>query len=184
LKGRSIKVRNEDGVCIPYRGLSEEKSKELDTLVSKCLHEEPFVLISAVGNKGIGKSTFGRYIRLNGFGSYRPQDIAVIDDGCMSVDVAFFFRWKYTSPCQGIDELAPFYRYCKRKRVRFYIDSTPESRITQASILLRLYTDEEKRLQRLIQRKGPERGMEMFLETKDYQTARTISYKYECTVEL
>ena len=184
MKGRSIKVQNENGVYVPYRGLNEEKSNELDRLVSKCLQEEPFVLISGVGNKGIGKSTFGRYIRLNGFGSYKPKDIAVIDDGCMSVDVALFFRWKYTSPCMGIDELTPFYRYCKRKRVRFYIDSKPERRITKASILLRLHTDEGNRLQRLVQRKGPKRGMEMFLETKDYQSMHNISYKYECSIEL
>ncbi|MFW6147362.1 MAG: hypothetical protein ACOC6B_03110 [Thermodesulfobacteriota bacterium] len=184
MKGRSIKVQNEDGVHIPYVGLSKEKSLELERLVSKCLREEPFVLISSVGNKGIGKSTFGRYLRLNGFGSYKPKDIAVIDDGCMSVDVAFFFRWKYTCPCTGIDELAPFYNYCRKKRVRFYINSNPETRITKASILLRLYTDEQKRLQRLIQRKGPKRGMDMFLETKDYQDTHNISYKYECSVEL
>jgi hypothetical protein len=179
-----MKVLNEEGVYVPYAGLNKEKSLELDRLVSKCLQEEPFVLISSVGNKGIGKSTFGRYIRLHGFGSYKPKDIAVIDDGCMSVDIAFFFRWKYTCSCKGIDELAPFYRYCRKKRVRFYIDSNPETRITKASILLRLYTDEDKRLQRLMQRKGPKQGMDMFLKTKDYQNTPNISYKYECTVEL
>lgn len=169
---------------MPYSGLSEEKCLELDRLVSKCLEDEERVLISVVGNKGIGKSTFGRYIRLNGFGSFKPKDIAVIDDGCMSVDIAFLFRWKYTIPCNGIDELKPFYKYCKKKRVRFYIDSNPENRITKASILLRLYVDEEKRLQRLIKRKGRKVGMEMFLETKNYQNEHNITYRYKCEAEI
>jgi len=179
-----MKIQNEDGVCIPYKGMSKEKINELDKLVTKCLEEDPFVLVCIVGNKGIGKSTFGRHVRLNGFGSYKPKDIAVIDDGCMSVDVAFFFRWKYTSPCQEVDELRPFNKYCQKKRVRFYIDSAPENRITKSSILLQLYTDEEKRLQRLIKRKGTEVGTEIFLKTKDYPTTFNISYQYEIEAEL
>jgi hypothetical protein len=179
-----IKVQNEEGLYVPYKGVGEEKINELDGLVTKCLETEPFVLVSIVGNKGIGKSTFGRYIRLNGFGSYKPRDIAVIDDGCMSVDVAFFFRWKYTNPCHGVDELQPFYKYCKKRRVRFYIDSQPENRITRASILLCLYVDEKTRLQRLIKRKGAEMGTDIFHTTENYQSTFTISYQYRFEAEL
>jgi len=184
LKGLLMKIQNEDGIYVPYKGVSEEKTNELDRLVTRCLEKEPFVLVCTVGKKGIGKSTFGRYIRLNGFGSYKPKDIAMIDDGCMSVDVAFFFRRKYVNPCRGVDELKPFYKYCKKKRVRFYIDSRPENRIIKASILLRLYTDEKTRLQRLIKRKGTEAGTDMFLKTKNYPNSFNISYQYELEVEL
>ncbi|HUU39473.1 MAG TPA: hypothetical protein VMW42_00885 [Desulfatiglandales bacterium] len=179
-----MKIKDKQGNHISFKGLSEEKINELDRLVTKCLEKEPFVLVCTVGNKGIGKSTFGRYIRLNGFGSYKPNDIAVIDDGCMSVEVAFFFRKKYVNPCNGVDELRPFYKYCKNKRVRFYIDSRPENRITKASILLRLYTDEERRLKRLIKRKGKEAGTELFLKSKNYPDKFNISYQYELEVEL
>jgi hypothetical protein len=184
LKGQLMKVQNEDGIYVPYEGVSEEKINELDRLVSKCLEKDSFVLVCIVGNKGIGKSTFGRYIRLNGFGSYKPKDIAVIDDGCMSVNVACFFRWKYTNPCHGIDELKPFYKYCKKRRIRFYIDSKPENRITRASILFCLYTNEKTRLQRLTKRKGTETGTDIFLKTKKYQNTFNISYQYKLEAEL
>jgi len=179
-----MKIQNEDGIYVPYKEVSGERINELDRLVTKCLEKEPFVLVCTVGNKGIGKSTFGRHIRLNGFGSYKPRDIAVIDDGCMSVDNLFFFRWKYTNPCRGIDELEPFYKYCKNKRVRFYIDSNPENRIKKASILFRLYTDEKTRLQRLIKKKGTDVGTDIFLRTRDYPEHFNISYQYELETKL
>jgi hypothetical protein len=179
-----VKIKDKGGNYISFRGLNEEKISELDRLVVRCLEAEPFALVCATGNKGVGKSTFGRYVRLNGFGSFQPRDIAVIDDGCMSVDVAFFFRRKYTNPCHGVDELRPFYKFCRSKKVVFYIDATPGNRITKASVLLRLFTDEDTRLQRLIKRKGQEAGTDLFLRTKEYPGTFNISYKYELEVEL
>ena len=179
-----MKIKDKSGNYISFKGLSEEKISELDRLVAKCLEEESFVLVCAVGNKGVGKSTFGRYVRLNGFGSFKPKDIAVIDDGCMSVEVAFFFRRKYVNPCKGVDELSPFYKFCRNKKVLFYIDSRPENRITKASILLRLSTDEDTRLRRLTKRKGQEAGTDLFLRTKEYQNTFNIFYKYELEIEL
>ena len=179
-----MKIQNEDGEYVRYKGLSEEKIRELEKFVTKCLEHERYVIVCVVGNKGVGKTTLGKFIRKNGFGRYKPRDIAMIDDDCMSVDVAYFFRRKYVNPCRGVDELKPFFKYCKKKRVRFYINSHPETRISKASVLLRVHTSEEKRVKRLKQRKGMETGTRVFLETQNYQNRPNISYQYELELEV
>ena len=68
-----MKIQNEDRINVPYKGVSEEEIKELNRFATECLEKDPFALVCIVGNKGIGRSTFGRYIRLNGFGSYKPR---------------------------------------------------------------------------------------------------------------
>ncbi len=174
-----FKNKNEYWLNIAYNGVSPRTMKELAERVNLCLEQEPFVLISVTGNKGIGKSTFGRYVRIHGFENILPKDIAVIDDGCMSAPFAFFFRREYEFPCNGVDELQPFYKYCKKRRVRFYIDATPEQRISRASIVLRLETDEENRRKRLIQRKGEKAGLDLYHRTKNYTNSPDIEYRYE-----
>ena len=179
-----MKFENEHGVYVTYKGIDEQKLSELSEIVNKCLEVEPFVLVCIVGNKGIGKSTFGRFLRKTGFGNYKSRDIAVIDDDCMSIDVLYFFRRKYVNPCLGVDELKPFFKYCRKKRVRFYIKSDPETRISKASILMRLRTGDETRLKRLIKRKGYEAGNDLFLRTKYYSDAVNISYKHELEADI
>jgi hypothetical protein len=179
-----IKVRDKDGQTIPYFGISPEKFKLLEETVQKVLSQKDHVIVCITGNKGVGKTTLGKLIRKKGFGPYRPKDIAVIDDDCMSVDTLLFFRRKYVNPCRGVDELRPFFRYCKRKRIRFYVKSNPESRITHADVLLRVDLADGKRKQRLIQRYGEQKGEKVFYQTTSYQNNAKIKYEYELTAQL
>jgi len=167
-----------------YRGPTPDKLNELEYLTEKCLREEPYVLICIVGNKGVGKSLLGRHFRKKGFGRYKPSDIAVIDDDCMRVKVLWFFRFKYFNPCKEIDELAPFYKYCKNKRIRFYIKSNPETRVSRASIVIKTYTSDAERLQRLIKRYDPESGRKLFYDSSGYSVESRIQAKYEIELPL
>ena len=65
------------------------------------MSSKPHVLVTMVGNKGVGKSTLGKYFRNYGIGEFGPRDIAVIDDDNMAVDFLFFFRRWYANPCRG-----------------------------------------------------------------------------------
>jgi len=179
-----IKVKDKDGRMVPYFGISTEKFEALAKLIQKVLNSKDHVVVCITGNKGVGKTTLGRLIRKKGFGPFRPKDIAVIDDDCMSVDTLFFFRRKYVNPCQGIDELWPFFRYCKKKRIRFYVKSNPESRITHADVLLKVYVEEKKRRERLIQRYGEQKGEMIFRQTQSYQDRAKIEYEYELSAQI
>lgn len=174
----AIKIKDENGKRVPYGGLDPEKFDELAALVSRCLEQRDYVIVCITGNKGIGKSTLGRFIRKLGFGPYKPRHIAVIDDDCMSVDVLHFFRRRYVNPCRGVDELKPFFGYCKKRPIRIYIKSNPESRISRADVLLLLDVDEEKRRQRLFRRYGREKGETVLQNTQSYDEQPAISFQY------
>lgn len=179
-----IKVRDKDGQTIPFFGISPDNFKVLAETIQKVLSHKDHVIVCITGNKGVGKTTLGKLIRKKGFGPYRPKDIAVIDDDCMSVDTLFFFRRKYVNPCQGVDELRPFFRFCEKKRIRFYVKSNPESRISRADVLLKVYLAEEKRRQRLVQRYGEQKGEMVFRQTQSYQGSVKIDFEYELTAQL
>jgi hypothetical protein len=148
------------------------------------LKNKDHVLICITGNKGVGKTTVGKFIRKTGLGPIRPKDIAAIDDDCMSVDVLFFFRRKYVNPCHGVDELQPFLRFCRKKKIRFYVKSNPESRITQADILLKVNIGPQKRKERLIRRYGDPKGTIIFNQTQSYTHHPKIRFQYQLTADL
>lgn len=177
-RSTTIKIRDESGRWIPYRGLDPEKFEELAALVGRCLEQRGYVIICITGNKGIGKSTLGKFIRKRGFGPYKPRHIAVIDDDCMSVEVLHFFRRRYVNPCAGVDELKPFFGYCTKRPIRIYIKSNPESHISRADILLLLDTDEEERRRRLLRRYGREKGESVFQDTRSYEEQPPIAFQY------
>jgi hypothetical protein len=179
-----MKIQDENGRVIPYSGLSRESIATLVALVDRHLERKDHVLICIAGNKGVGKSTLGKFFRKTGLGTIRPRDIAVIDDDCMSVDVLHFFRRKYVNPCRGIDELAPFLRYCRRKKVRFYVKSDPESRITRADVLLNVTITDKKRKERLIRRYGKTKGERVFERTRSYACHPKIECQHQLTAEL
>ena len=177
-----MKIQGPDGQQTTYPGVRPDDFAALTELTRKCLANSDHVLICITGNKGIGKTTLGKYIRKKGFGPFKPSDIAVIDDDCMSVDVLFFFRRKYVNTCIGVDELNPFLRFCKNRKLRFYIKSNPESRITKADILLKLHLDEDKRKQRLIQRYGHDKGERVFQQTQSFSNIPKIKTRYEMSI--
>jgi hypothetical protein len=123
-------------------------------------------------------------MRKYGFGPFPAKDIAVIDDDCMSVDVLGIFRRKYVNPCLTVDELQPFFKYCKKKRIRFYVKSNPESRITRADILLKVNIDERRRQQHLKQRYDREKARETIMQTRLYSHEPKIYFQYEMTADI
>ncbi|MFP4040823.1 MAG: hypothetical protein ACLFS7_09805 [Desulfosudaceae bacterium] len=174
-------ITNKSPGKISYSGLGEKQVNTLHQLITNSLSSKPFILISVVGNKGIGKSLLGKYFRNKGIGEISPKKISVIDDDNMAVDFLWFFRrWKKI-PCVGIDELQPFMKYCKKKSVLIYIKSNPEGRISKADIVLRLTTGEQERRQRLIKRDGLEKGTWEFIKTQKYSSEIKIDFDYIMT---
>jgi hypothetical protein len=177
-------IRNEKGEKVAYSGLGAVKSSEFASLINNCLESQPSVLIAIVGNKGTGKSLVGKYFRNRGIGTIHPRKIAVIDDDNMAVDFLYFFRRWYSNSCTGVDELQPFMKYCRKKPVRIYIKSNPESRISRADIVLQVATKEHLREARLIKRYGTEKGPRVFVRTLTYEPAIKIAYDHLMTAEI
>lgn len=180
----TMKIEDRNGRKIEYFGMSQDKFDTLTEMIKTCLKEKPFAVVCITGNKGVGKTTLGKLMRKHGFGPFSPKDIAVIDDDCMSVDIFLFLRRKYVNPCYGVDELEPFFRYCKKKRVRIYVKSNPESRISQADILLKTHISDDKRKARLINRYGKEKGERVFDQTQSYNDQARITFRYELSAEI
>ena len=65
------------------------------------------MLIALTGLHCSGKSTLGKELRRKGFGNFKPYQIAVIDDGVMSVNL-FFIRPRVKIKSDQRDELRPF----------------------------------------------------------------------------
>lgn len=179
-----MKIEDSNGKKIRYYGMAQDKFYHLTRLVETCLQNKPYVVVCIIGNKGVGKTTLAKLMRKHGFGPFRPKDIAVIDDDCMSVDVLYFFRRKYINPCHGVDELLPFFRLCPKKRIRFYVKSDPETRISHADIVLKVDVNEEKRKARLIQRYGKEKGETVFHRTNVYKHLVKIGYDHLMSAQI
>jgi hypothetical protein len=180
----TIRIQDGTGRATPYPGLNSEAVETLVGWVRQVLASKDHVLICLTGNKGVGKSTLGRSFRKAGLGPIRPREIAVIDDDCMSVDFLFFFRRRYANPCLGVDELRPFERFCRKKKVRFYVKSNPEARVTRADILLEADTAPRKRKERLIRRYGEARGVIVFNDTQSYEHHPRIHFRYRLKADL
>ena len=62
----------------------------LNKACEEVLKEKKQVLIAFIGLHGSGKSTLGKELRRKGFGNFKPHQVAVIDDGVMSVNLFFY----------------------------------------------------------------------------------------------
>lgn len=180
----AMKIKDEQGNTIQYKGLSTQQYQELSSLINLCLEKKSYVILCIKGNKGVGKTTLAKYMRKYGFGPFRAKDVAVIDDDCMSVDVLGIFRRKYYNPCNGVDELEPFFKYCKNKRIRCYVKADPETRITYADILIEVATNEQKRQQRLYQRYDRERAQQVIAQSRHYTHQPKIAFQYEMIADI
>ena len=69
-------------------------------------------------------------------------------------------------------------KYCKKKPVRIYIKSNPESRISRADIVLRLSTEEKNRRRHLLIRDGEEKGQRMIAKTQAYPQEIKIDHDH------
>lgn len=121
----------------------------LEALNSACeeiLKEKKRVLIALTGLHGSGKSTLGKELRRKGFGDFKPYQIAVIDDGVMSVNL-FFIRPRVKIKSDQRDELRPFFKFIMPfVKVVIYASANPLTRISKCDILCILSMDEEERI--------------------------------------
>lgn len=121
----------------------------LEALNSACkeiLKVKKRVLIALTGLHGSGKSTLGKELRRKGFGDFKPYQIAVIDDGVMSVNL-FFIRPRVKIKCNQRDELRPFFKFIMPfVKVVIYASANPLARISKCDILCILSMNEEDRI--------------------------------------
>ena len=124
---------------------------DLEKKVIEILKKKKRVIIAVTGRPGCGKSTFGKFVRKLGFGSFSPRFIAVIDDDVMTKEHLFgIIRTKMKLPSTKRDNLAPFLKTLKKhKKIIFYINTFPYKRLEKADILLELTLDEDTRRKRL-----------------------------------
>ena len=131
----------------------------LEALNSACkeiLKEKKRVLIALTGLHGSGKSTLGKELRRKGFGDFRPYQIAVIDDGVMSVNL-FFIRPRVKIKSDQRDELRPFFKFIMPFiKVVIYASASPLARISKCDILCILSMDEEDRIAGIYKRNSGE----------------------------
>jgi hypothetical protein len=159
--------------------------KELENRITELLKTKDRILVSVIGGPGSGKSHFGKLLRNRGLGQFSRRVISVIDDSLLKLDFLFLFRRNVKIPCTGIDELKPFLsKLPKRKKLIFFMNATPEKRITEADIILKIFTGEEIRSERLRSRNGndPEK-LQRFLDYRDTEKI-TIKYTYYLEAEM
>lgn len=131
----------------------------LEALNSACkeiLKAKKQVLITLTGLHGSGKSTLGKELRRKGFGDFKPYQIAVIDDGVMSINL-FFIRPRVKIKSDQRDELRPFFKFIMPfVKVVIYASANPLSRISKCDILCILNINEEDRIARIYKRNSAE----------------------------
>ena len=131
----------------------------LEALNSACkeiLKLKKRVLIALTGLHGSGKSTLGKELRRKGFGDFKPYQIAVIDDGVMSINL-FFIRPRVKIKCDQRDELRPFFKFIMPfVKVVIYASANPLARISKCDILCILSMDEEYRIAGIYKRNSSE----------------------------
>ena len=120
--------------------------KALNSACKEILKEKKRVLIALTGLHGSGKSTLGKELKRKGFGDFKPYQIAVIDDGVMSVNL-FFIRPRVKIKSDQRDELRPFFKFIMPfVKVVIYASANPLARISKCDILCILSMDEEERI--------------------------------------
>ncbi|WP_103638433.1 hypothetical protein [Campylobacter concisus] len=126
--------------------------KALNSACKEILKEKKRVLIALTGLHGSGKSTLGKELRRKGFGDFKPYQIAVIDDGVMSINL-FFIRPRVKIKSDQRDELRPFFKFIMPfVKVVIYASANPLSRISKCDILCILNINEEDRIARIYKR--------------------------------
>ena len=181
---KSIKITDNNGQKVSYFGMSPDKFDELAELIQKVLAQKAYAIVCITGNKGVGKTTLGKLIRKKGFGPFKPKEIAMIDDDCMSVDTLFFFRRKYVSPCQEVDELHPFFRYCPKKPDQVLCQVKPRIANHASRCSSEVCIGEERGGSALIQRYGEQKGERVFRQTQSMQKIPTIEFRYRLSAQI
>lgn len=125
----------------------------LNFLTKSILQTQNRIFICIAGKPGSGKSTFGKYLRKNGFGDFSKYQISVIDDSVMSLDLFYFINLRFKFKSSEKDELEPFLKKLpKRKKIIIFVNQSPEQRLSKTDILINLSIKESTREQRLLKR--------------------------------
>jgi len=162
----------------PLFAYDPEFMDRLAELTSSLLLLKSRVFITVVGKRGSGKSSFGRSLRKKGIGNTPPRNVAVIDDGVMVTRFlgVFLKRIKDYNFSGELDNLTPFVPYLKRRHsVVVCVTDNPTARLSWTDILVAVESNDNVRLQRLIQRNGPEDGRrryEMSMSQKSFEADR------------
>ncbi|WP_459828841.1 hypothetical protein [Campylobacter concisus] len=128
----------------------------LNEACKEILKDKKQALIALTGLHGSGKSTLGKELRRKGFGDFKPHQIAVIDDGVMSVNL-FFIRPRIKIKADHKDELRPFFKFIMPFiKVVIYASANPLARISKCDILCILSMDEEDRIVGIYKRNSGE----------------------------
>lgn len=142
--------------------LCQTQAELLDNLNGICLEtlkEKPRMVVAISGLCGSGKSTLGKSIRKQGFGDFKPYQIAVIDDNVMSLNL-FLARPKIrynAPPPKQKDNLKPFMKFLPPYvRIVFYISANLQ-RIDFTDVLIILRINDETRLKQLQKRENGNR---------------------------
>ena len=118
----------------------------LNLACEEILKEKKRVFIALAGLHGSGKSTLGKELRRKGFGNFKPYQVAVIDDGVMSINL-FFIRPRVKIKSDQRDEPRPFFKFIMPfVKVVIYASANPLARISKCDILCILSMDEEERI--------------------------------------
>lgn len=156
LKQNNVKIKYNISLANKDTKLEEDNLfYKLNELTKKILENQDTTLICITGKAGTGKSTLGKYFRKKGYGDFSKYQISVIDDGVMSLDLFYILNKRIKNRSKEKDELEPFLKHLpKRKKIIFYINQTPELRISKTDILIKVNIDEKTRETRLMKRDG------------------------------
>lgn len=103
------------------------------------------IKIAICGACGSGKSTLGGRIRKQGFGDFKPYQIAVIDDNVMSLNL-FIARPKIKfPPPQRIDNCKPFFKFLPFYVKLVFCIGASANRLDFADILILVQVSQETR---------------------------------------
>ena len=137
--------------------------EQLAAVCQSVIARQGQAMLCVTGKSGSGKSTLGKALRKRGLPGLPPRHLAVIDDGVLSVPLFGIFNRRIKSRSRERDELEPFRRFVRRKKLVVYVNSKPHLRLSQCDIALRLRCPEEERERRL--RRRDYDGAERFRRT-------------------
>ncbi len=134
-----------------------ELLENLNQICLETLQEKSRMVVAISGLCGSGKSTLGKFIRKQGFGDFKPYQIAVIDDNVMSLNLFLVrpkIRYNAPPPPNISDNLKPFKKFLPPYvKIIFYVSANLQ-RIEFADALIILRIRDEIRLQRLQKREN------------------------------
>jgi broad-specificity NMP kinase len=110
------------------------------------------VVVCLAGPPGAGKTTLGREIRKKSLPGFARHEVAVIDDGVISVPVLGFFTRRIEVKSGPRDNLTAFSRWTADKSVVICVAIRPWERLESCDILVRVRCGERERARRQLLR--------------------------------